>query len=180
MDPVLVVTLAAAAVVVVLSVVLVAVVAVRRRLEQELLASRAELVALERRLDGLTQGFPPPPAGPDRPGDQDYLITSLVDRPSPARGERSAEDPTGLVHPLTGREFASVALAESLVRAISVVHGVRRATSAENRNRIRFEMGREVKRARQSRRRELKDARRHLRAQQTQGRTGSDTAEDAA
>ncbi len=177
MDPVLVVTLAAAAVVVVLSVVLVAVVAVRRRLEQELLASRAELVALERRLDGLTQGFPPPPAGPDRPGDQDYLITSLVDRPSPARGERSAEDPTGLVHPLTGREFA---LAESLVRAISVVHGVRRATSAENRNRIRFEMGREVKRARQSRRRELKDARRHLRAQQTQGRTGSDTAEDAA
>ena len=46
---------------------------------------------------------------------------------------------------------------------LSLGYGVRRALSAENRNRIRFEMRREVKRARRQRRRDLKEAKRHLR-----------------
>jgi len=51
------------------------------------------------------------------------------------------------------------------VRLVSLGYGVRRALSAENRNRIRFEMRREVKRARKQRRRDLKEAKRHLRAE---------------
>jgi hypothetical protein len=52
---------------------------------------------------------------------------------------------------------------ESLVRAVSLAHGVRRALSPENRQRIRFEMRREVKRARKQRRRDVRQAQRHLR-----------------
>ena len=69
----------------------------------------------------------------------------------------------------------TVAAGESLVRVVSLAHGVRRALSAENRNRIRFEIRREVKRSRRQRRRDLKDARRHLRRQ-----AGTDLSEDAA
>ncbi len=69
--------------------------------------------------------------------------------------------PTGTA--LTAGRFASVAVGESLVRVLSLGYGVRRALSAENRNRIRFEMRREVKRARRQRRRDLKEAKRHLR-----------------
>jgi len=58
---------------------------------------------------------------------------------------------------------------------VSLAYGVRRAMSAENRNRIRFEMQREVKRARRQRRRDLKEAKRHLRSEQRTGLT-----EDAA
>jgi hypothetical protein len=45
----------------------------------------------------------------------------------------------------------------------------------ENRNRIRFEMQREVKRARRQRRRDLKEAKRHLRTGQR-----TELTEDAA
>ena len=66
--------------------------------------------------------------------------------------------------PVSAGQFASAALGESLVRVVSLGHGVRRALSAENRNRIRFEVRREVKRSRRQRRRDLKEAKRHLRA----------------
>jgi hypothetical protein len=68
--------------------------------------------------------------------------------------------------PVDGRQFASVALGESLVRLVSLGHGVRRALSAENRNRIGYEMRREVRRSRRQRKRDLKEARRHLRQAQ--------------
>jgi hypothetical protein len=57
---------------------------------------------------------------------------------------------------------------------LSFGYGVRRALSAENRNRIRFEMRREVKASRRRRRRDLKEAKRHLRHVTT------DRTEDAA
>jgi hypothetical protein len=57
---------------------------------------------------------------------------------------------------------------------LSFGYGVRRALSAENRNRIRFEMRREVKSARRQRRRDVKEAKRHLRHVTT------DRTEDAA
>ena len=65
---------------------------------------------------------------------------------------------------MTGRQFASLALGESLVTIFSFGYGVRRALSAENRNRIGFEMRREVRRSRKERKRDEKQARRHLRA----------------
>ena len=77
--------------------------------------------------------------------------------------------------PLSAGQFASVALGESLVRVLSLGYGVRRALTAESRNRIRFEMRREVKRSRRQRRRDLKEAKRHLHADQR-----ADLTEDAA
>ena len=46
------------------------------------------------------------------------------------------------------------------VKAASLGYGVRRALAPETRNRIRFEMRREVKRSRRQRRAELKEFRR--------------------
>ena len=57
-------------------------------------------------------------------------------------------------------------LRETVVKAASLGHGVRRALAPETRNRIRFEMRREVRRARKQRRADLKEARRDLHARQ--------------
>ena len=170
-----------------LAVALALAVAARRRVEGELRAVRRDLGGLRHRLDQLAgPGTPVEPAGtrpapatltaPEEPA-ADFLITSLA-------GERP--EPTAAV---TSGQFASVALGESLVRVVSLAYGVRRALSPEQRNRIRFEMGREVKRSRRQRRRDLKDARRLLRRSPGGGHpvgTGAATglgrnlAEDAA
>ena len=127
----------------------------RRRLADELAASREELAAVQRRLDGLARRVPP--ATPS----QGIVITTAG---SPDVPTESA--PVPLVRQeLSARQFASVALGESLVTIASFGYGVRRALSPENRNRIAFEMRREVRRARKQRRRDLKEAKRHLRAQ---------------
>ncbi len=57
-------------------------------------------------------------------------------------------------------------LRESVVQAASLVAGLRRALAPETRNRIRFEMRQEVKRARRQRRADLRQARRELEARQ--------------
>ncbi|QWZ09389.1 hypothetical protein KRR39_06350 [Nocardioides panacis] len=172
MNPALVVTLAAA-VVVVASVVAVAVsLSGRRRLQAQLDAARADVDALRSTVADLAAAPPPaaPPVAPPVPDDEpEFVITSLP-AGSPPRPDRAGTDlavPAG--------QFASVALGESLVRVVSLGHGVRRALSAENRNRIRFEIRREVKRSRRQRRREVKEARRHLRTDLAPGRD-----EDAA
>ena len=75
-------------------------------------------------------------------------------------GESGAEPAEPLVpERIDGRLFADIVLRESLVKAASLGHGVRRALAAETRNRIRFEMRREVKRSRKQRRAELKELR---------------------
>jgi hypothetical protein len=134
----------------------------RRRLADELAASREELAAVQRRLDGLARRVPPA-AQP-----QEFVITTAGSPDAPGGPAR----PDGLdkldqpgQEPLSARQFASVAVGESLVTLVSFGYGVRRALSAENRNRIAFEMRREVRRARKQRRRDLKEAKRHLRAQ---------------
>ncbi len=143
-------------------------VAGRRRLERELQSSRSDLASLRERLDAMTQTLERSAIPSQRTGaPQEYLITSLpqhVDRagstaadPSSGPGERRVGAS------LSGRAFAAVVLTDSLVKAASLGHGVRRALSPQNRNRIRFEVGREVKRSRRQRRRDLKEAKRHLR-----------------
>jgi hypothetical protein len=52
------------------------------------------------------------------------------------------------------------------VKAVSFGHGLRRAMSAESRNRIWFEVRREVRRARKQRRRETKQAWRRMQAEE--------------
>ncbi len=172
------VILAAAAVVVAagLAVVLVVVLGTRRRLENALVSSRADVDALRERVEDLSRRVPAEPQQPE-PGQansHEYLITTLPDGGRP-RTAVAVPDPQPAGARLTAGEFASVALGESLVRVLSVGYGVRRALSAENRSRIRLEIRREVKRSRKQRRRDLKEAKRHLRAEQR-----VDLAEDAA
>ena len=52
------------------------------------------------------------------------------------------------------------------MKAASLAHGVRRGLAPANRNRIRFEMKQEVRRARKQRRADLKAAQRDLHARQ--------------
>ena len=165
------------AVVVVVVVVVVAVLVSRagsRRWQAQLDAARAEVEALGIRLDALSGSPEAEQPVADR---REFVITSL---PEGTAARRAASGPAaGLVArpegslPTAG-QFASVAVGKSLVRVLSFGYGVRRALSAENRNRIRFEMSREVKRSRRQRRRDLKEAKRHLRQVTTE------STEDAA
>jgi len=79
-----------------------------------------------------------------------YLITDL--------GAELVEPP--VAQRIEGRLFADIVLRETVVKAASLTHGVRRALAPETRNRIRFEIRREVKRSRKQRRADLKAARR--------------------
>ena len=154
MDTALLVALwATALTAIVLAGLLLVVLSGRRRL-------RAELAALREQVDALARPAPLA-AAPAAVPTAEFVIT------------RVGAEATDLVEPrqqpaaVTSRAFASVAVGESLVRLISLGHGVRRALSAENRNRIAFEMRRELRRSRKQRRRDLKEARRSPRAEGT-------------
>lgn len=172
--PLLVILAAAVLVAVGLVVVLVVVLGTRRRLESALVASRADVQALQQRLEELSRRVPVESEPERDAAGREYLITTLPtgDRPRAAVAVPAPEQDGAR---LTAGEFASVALGESLVRVLSLGYGVRRALSAESRSRIRFEIRREVKRSRKQRRRDLKEAKRHLRTEQR-----VDLAEDAA
>lgn len=88
---------------------------------------------------------------PELQGAADFLITTA--------GTQDEEP----FEPVPATRFVSLAAGESLVRLVSLGHGLRRALSAQNRNRIAFEVRREVRRSRKRRRRELKQTRRGLR-----------------
>jgi hypothetical protein len=174
MNPAPIVLLAAAVVVVVgLGVVVLTVLSGRRRLLAQLDSSQADLEALRSRVDGLVAELDRAPAEPDDRADRpaEFVITSIGERPDPAGRDLAVPEPAPAR--LTAGEFASVAAGESLVRVLSLGYGVRRALSAENRNRIRFEMRREVRRSRKQRRRDLRTA---ARAPRDRG----DRAEDDA
>ena len=114
---------------------------------------RDQVAALERRLDR-------PTVNPEA----SYVITGL--------GLETATDETPVEQPTTpigSALFADLVLRETVVKAASLAHGVRRALDAETRNRIRFEMKREVKRARKQRRADTREARREWEARQRAG-----------
>jgi len=126
---------------------LVALARLRARTAIEIAAARDEAVVLRERLDRLEQERRTP-APPERADSREYRITGLggsdPEDAAPAEIERTV--------------FADLLLRESVIRLGSLGHGVRRAMSAETRNRIRFEMKREVKRARKQRRAEQREA----------------------
>ncbi len=94
----------------------------------------------------------------------EYTITSVGDSDASAdRAER--DDAPTVAAPL----FADIVARESVVHAVSLAAGLRRALSAENRHRIRFEMRREVKRARKDRRTVRRQAQREVAARQRGG-----------
>jgi hypothetical protein len=99
---------------------------------------------------------------PEPPRTQpEYVITHLGEPEHEAQ-----ETAVGTVPTVAPGLFADLVLRESVVQAASLFHGVRRALSPENRNRIRFEMRREVKRSRKQRRADIREARREWEARQ--------------
>jgi hypothetical protein len=90
----------------------------------------------------------------------EFVITHLGE----ARDEDEVESTPAPTLP--AGQFADVLLREGVIKGAGLVHGLRRALSPENRNRIRFEMRREVKRSRKQRRADLREARREWEARQ--------------
>lgn len=126
------------------------------RARRELVAVRAQLESVERRLE-VASGPGTLPAPSTAAPDQEFVITTVGDAAVPALA--------AVPGPVSGREFASVAVGESLVTLVALGHGVRRALAAESRDRIGAAVRREVRRSRKERRRELKEARRTLRSE---------------
>ena len=152
--PVLIV--GAAGVLLLLVIVLVTVLERRRRSRKELatalVAAREDTAELRARLDTLTQQMEQQSTSMIRVDDPAYVIT---DAGNPPR-EPNVPD----------RVVLTATVGEPLVKAVAFGHGVARALSAESRNRIWFEVRREVRRARKQRRREMKDAWRRMQAEE--------------
>lgn len=157
---------------------LVLVVSRRRRsradLEAMLDAAHRESDDLRHRLDELTgRGVPQQRMSPGHasPGDAAFVITHVgepdVDAAPPEVGVAVSD-----------RLVLSATVGEPLVKVAAFSHGVRRALSAESRNRIWFEMRREVRASRRRRRQLRKRLEREYRANL---RAGEDLlAEDTA
>jgi len=127
----------------------------RARVEAALEEARREAEELRRRVDDLGRGPEPRVTG-------EFVITDVgtpgarADSPARPVPDPGLPDDTRI----DGRLFADIVLRETVVKAASLGYGVRRALAPETRNRIRFEMRREVKRSRRQRRAELKEFRR--------------------
>jgi hypothetical protein len=143
------------------------------RLADELAALRADMGALAD--GGLVKGASAPsstngsvPSSTN--GTEEYVITRLgSDEPD----DQPVDTPDA-------RLFADLLLRETVVKAASLAYGVRRGLSPANRNRIWFEMRREVKRARRERKAEERVAIREWRARQRAAQRHGQREDDAA
>jgi hypothetical protein len=132
--------------------------------------SRAEVDGLRERLERLEQSAArsaPAAAPPTAP--VEFVITDLGRPPEPDPEQARID----------GAAFADVVLKETVVKAASLAHGVRRGLAPATRNRIRFEMKQEVRRSRKQRRADLKAAQRDLHARQ-RAALAADRAEAAS
>jgi hypothetical protein len=122
------------------------------RSRAEVAGLRERLEALEGRRDDATSAAATPPVT----APVEFVITDLGNRPEPEPAPAPVDAPA----------FADIVLKETVVKAASLAHGVRRGLAPATRNRIRFEMKQEVRRSRKQRRADLKAARRDLYAGQ--------------
>ena len=120
----------------------------RREARRDLAAAHAETELLRARLEVLEERLEDTSAALVETRDA-YLITDA----GIERAEPNVPD----------RVVLSTAFGEPLVKVVALGHGVARALSPESRNRIWFEMRREVRRARKQRRRDMKQAYRQMR-----------------
>lgn len=142
----------AAAVLLVLAGLLAVVLRSRAESRRALAAAVAETEALRRRLDSLAEQLERAHLTELERAEAAYVITDAGQtRPEPT---------------VPDRLVLSATVGEPLVKVVSFGYGVRRALSAESRNRIWFEMSREVRRSRKQRRREMKEAWRRARAEE--------------
>lgn len=142
----------------------------RADLVEQLEAAQRESDDLRQRLDAATARLETAPAAaaaaapvrrkPRREAPE-YLITDAGLASSLLEG---GVDPADQVA-VPDRLVLSATVGAPLVKAAAFTHGVRRAMSAESRNRIWFEMRREVRASRKRRRRLLKDYQRAVRAE---------------
>lgn len=139
-------------------VLLLALLALRRQTRTALAHARAEQAELRARLDELERA----PAGAPSPPVAEFVITDVG-----ARGDADGREVPARIE---GRLFADIVLRESVVKAAALASGVRRALSAEQRNRIRFEVRRETRRSARRRRADVKEALRQYYDRQDQGR----------
>ncbi len=154
----------AAALAVALAALLLALRARRRAVRAEELAA-----SLAARLDALesSPAEVPPPAADEAA----FVITHV--------GSPGVHDAAPLAQDIDGRLFADIVARETVVKAASWTAGLRRALSAESRNRIRFAVRQETRRAGRERRSEMKQALREFRARERAG-VGGDLGEDVA
>jgi hypothetical protein len=128
----------------------------RSRTERALRDARADAAELRVQVDALEHRLDRP-TGTDTPVEAEFVITDF--------GDHHAES-THAAPEVGTALFADLVLRETVVKAASLAYGVRRGLAAETRNRIRFEMRREVKRARKQRRADTRRARREWGARQ--------------
>ena len=145
---------------------------VRSRTELDLEAARAECALLRAQIEEIERRLSDGTGAPPRADRVEYVITQL--------GEDREDDRAGhagtAVERIDGALFADIVLRETVVKAASLAHGLRRALSPEVRNRIRFEVRSEIRASRKRRRREMKLLAQQLRAEQR----AEVAAEDAA
>jgi hypothetical protein len=147
---------AATAFLVLFAVLLIVLLRSRAESRRALAAAMAETAELRARLDQLSEQLERAMESDRRAQEAAYVITDAGEpRPEPN---------------VPDRVVLTATVGEPLVKAVSFGHGLRRALSAESRNRIWFEMRREVRRARKQRRREMKEAWRRM---QDQGRAAA-------
>lgn len=142
----------------------------RARRAEALAASLSERVALlSAPASPASPASPSADAAPD-PGTStaDFVITRLgsevqdpVDGVDPATGGR-----VPVARPIDGRLFTDIVARETVVKAAGWTHGLRRALAPESRNRIRFAVRQETRRAGRERRAEIKQALREFRARE--------------
>ena len=157
----LVATCAAAIVLALVAMVLAARARGRSARVEALAASLAERVAL---LESPVTNAPRALTGDlvDDAGASTYVITGL----STDHDARGRQDQVPVAVDIDGRLFADIVARETVVKAASWTAGLRRALSPENRNRIRFEVRQETRRAGRERRAETKQALREFRARE--------------
>jgi hypothetical protein len=161
-DPIV---LAALGVLAVLAVALVvALLRTLSRTRRELDAAHVEAARLRAQVEEIERVLASPGPTSPRPA-AEYTITALG-------GSGEAQAPPRVDQAL----FADLVLRETVVKAASLAHGVRRALAPESRNRIRFEVRREIRRSRKQRRADLRDARRDWEARQRAGLTDDEDA----
>lgn len=136
------------------------------------LALAALVVALRarrhaRRLESVVDALVARVGTTDRPPVADPQTVPAVDATAYViTGLDTPEVEAPPARPVDGRLFADIVARETVVKAASWTHGLRRALSPASRNRIRFEMRQETRRAGRERRAETKQALREFRARE--------------
>ncbi|MFT4008553.1 MAG: hypothetical protein QM655_00780 [Nocardioidaceae bacterium] len=138
-------------------------------LTEQLTAARAELMRLGDRIDGL--------ANQGEPSDA-YVITGVVAAASDDAGGESALSPearfVNAVETARPTWVPARPVRETLIRGVAFGHGLRRALSADTRDRMVLEFRAELRRSRRQRKAEIKAARKYLRQQRDSDQRSSD------